>query len=101
MSFQGDGAGQVEPKFVREIGDRVTEIISDVMSSRTTQPITDPTSVAELRSLFQEPLPRGGTGHNELLDLFTEAIVPHTTVSTSPGYMGLMNPTPVWESQWG
>jgi aromatic-L-amino-acid decarboxylase len=85
---------QKSPEVVREIGERVTRIISDCLASRTTQSITDPTPVAELRALFQEPLPRGGMAHDELLDLFAEGIVPHTLVSTSPGYFGLMNPTP-------
>jgi len=80
---------------VHEIGDRVTRIISEYFVSRTTQSITDPTRVADLRALFDESLPRQGTGHVELLDLFTDRIVPHTVVSTSPGYLGLMNPTPV------
>jgi len=83
------------PTLVREIGDRVTRIISDCLASRATQSITDPTAVADLRALFDESLPRQGTTHEELLDLFTDRIVPHTVVSTSPGYLGLMNPTPV------
>ena len=86
---------QNNPAIVREIGDRVTRIISECLALQTTQSITDPTAVAELRSLFDEPLPRQGTAHDELLDLFTDRIVPHTLVSTSPGYLGLMNPTPV------
>ncbi|MFC1575714.1 pyridoxal phosphate-dependent decarboxylase family protein, partial [Gemmatimonadota bacterium] len=88
-------AGQDSPALVQEIGDRVTRIISDCFASRTTQSITDPTSVAELRALFEEPLPREGTAHEDLLDLFARHIVPHTLVNTSPGYLGLMNPTPV------
>ncbi len=86
--------GQDSPHLVRQIGDRVTRIISDYMDTRTTQSITDPTPVAELRALFDEPLPREGTGHEKLLDLFTERVAPHTLVNTSPGYLGLMNPTP-------
>ncbi len=81
-------------ELVRDIGDRVTAIISDCLESRITQSITDPTGVADLRTLFEEPLPREGTDHKELLDIFTSSIVPHTLVSTSPGYLGLMNPTP-------
>ena len=86
---------QNSPELVRDIGDRVTRIISDCLVSRTTQSITDATGVAELRTLFDESLPRQGTEHGELLDLFTDRIVPHTLVNTSPGYLGLMNPTPV------
>jgi glutamate/tyrosine decarboxylase-like PLP-dependent enzyme len=91
----GGGPGQNSPALVKEIGDRVTRIISDCLASQATQSITDPTPVAELRALFHEALPREGTGHEALLDLFTDHIVPHTLVSTSPGYLGLMNPTPV------
>ena len=86
---------QNSPALVRDIGDRVTQIISDCLVSRTTQSITDPTGVADLRALFDESLPRQGTAHGELLDLFTDRIIPHTLVNTSPGYLGLMNPTPV------
>ncbi|MFC1659997.1 pyridoxal phosphate-dependent decarboxylase family protein [Gemmatimonadota bacterium] len=86
---------QDSPALVREVGDRVTRIISDCLVSRTTQSITDPTPVADLRALFHEPLPRRGTPHAELLDVFTDQVVPHTLVNTSPGYLGLMNPTPV------
>ena len=87
--------GQAGPELVQEVGARVTQIIEDVFESRTIQSITDPTPVAELRALFDEPLPREGTHHQELLDLFAHQIVPHTMVNTSPRYMGLMNPTPV------
>jgi len=87
--------GQTNPALVQKIGDRVTRIISDCLTLRTTQSITDPTGVADLRALFDEPLPRQGTPHDELLDLFADRIVPHTLVNTSPGYLGLMNPTPV------
>jgi glutamate/tyrosine decarboxylase-like PLP-dependent enzyme len=92
---QGLDPENTSPELVKEIGDRVTRIISDCLTSRTTQSITDPTGVGELRDLFVEPLPRMGTGHDEILDLFADRIVPHTLVSTSPGYLGLMNPTPV------
>ena len=86
---------QVSPAVVREIGERVTRIIAEVLEGRTCQAIMDPTGVSDLRALFDEPLPRRGTPHAELLELFTRRIVPHTLVSTSPGYFGLMNPTPV------
>ncbi len=89
------GLPQDSPDFVREVGDRVTSIISDCLVTRTTQSITDPTPVAEIRALFYESLPREGTDHQQLLDLFADQIVPHTLVNTSPGYLGLMNPTPV------
>ena len=52
----GPGSGEVEnpaqnsPAVVREIGDRITQIISDYLHQRTKQPITDSTSVAELRA---------------------------------------------------
>ena len=77
--------GQNHPELVRQIGDRVDRIISDCLGSRNTQPITDPTSVRELRSLFDEPLPLQGTSHDDLLDFFAGQIIPHTVVSTSPG----------------
>ena len=89
------GPGQDSRELVQEIGDRVTRIVSDYLTTRTTQPITDSTSVDELRALFDEPLPREGTGHEDLLDIFTSQVAPHTLVNTSPGYLGLMNPTPV------
>ncbi|MBT8398688.1 MAG: hypothetical protein HKO65_06330 [Gemmatimonadetes bacterium] len=89
------GPRQDSPDFVRDVGDRVTRIISDCLAGRTTQSITDPTPVAELRALFNERLPRKGTDHRRLLDRFSEQVVPHTLVNTSPGYLGLMNPTPV------
>jgi glutamate/tyrosine decarboxylase-like PLP-dependent enzyme len=92
---QGMELEQDSPELVKEIGDRVTRIISDCLASRTTQPITDHTGVAGLRALFDEPLPRQGTAHDDLLDIFTNQVVPHTLVNTSPGYLGLMNPTPV------
>lgn len=89
------GYGRDEPKAAQEIGERVTRIISDHLTSRATRPITDVTPVAELRGLFDETLPRRGMGHQELLDLFSDHIATHTLASTSPGYFGLMNPTPV------
>ncbi len=86
---------QTSPELVKEIGDRVTRIISDGLASRTTQSIVDPTPVADLRALFHESLPKKGVPHDQLLDLFAKRVMPHTLVNTSPGYLGLMNPTPV------
>jgi aromatic-L-amino-acid decarboxylase len=95
MTPSEKSAMQTDPALVQEIGDRITRIVGEVLASREIQPITDPTPVAELRALFDESMPRTGMSHHDLLDLFSHRIVPHTTVSTSPGYMGLMNPTPV------
>ena len=57
---EGRDPDQGSPRLVREIGDQVTQIISDCFASRITQSITDPTGVADLRAAFDEPLPRGG-----------------------------------------
>jgi len=88
------------PDLVRQIGERITAIIADCFESQNTRSITDPTGVMDLRALFEEPLPREGSSPDELLDIFTSRIVPHTLVSTSPGYLGLMNPTPVPMAVW-
>ncbi len=78
-----------------DIGAQVNELIATYIRSRHSRPITDPTPVEELRSLFDEPLPRVGMPHEDLLEAFSERVMPHTTASTSPGYFGLMNPTPM------
>ena len=78
-----------------DIGARVNELIATYIRSRHSRPITDPTPVEELRGLFDEPMPRAGMPHEALLDDFADRVMSHTTASTSPGYFGLMNPTPM------
>ena len=80
---------------VEEIGKRVNSMIAEYLDGQQTRRITDPTPVEKLRSLFDEPLPRQGMPPLDVLDLYAQRVVPHTMVSTSPGYLGLMNPTPL------
>ena len=87
--------GMATTSIAEALGRRVGALIREYLESQRNRPITDPTPVEELRALFDEPLPRSGISHEEVLDLFAGQIVPHTTTSTSPGYLGLMNPTPM------
>ncbi len=80
---------------VEDIGRGVNDLIAKYLSDQRTRRITDPAKVEDLRALFDEPLPSRGTPYQQVLDLFASRVAPHTTVSTSPGYFGLMNPTPV------
>jgi len=84
-----------DPEAATEIGRRVTELIAGYMDLQAEQRVTDPTPIAELRALFDEPLPRTPTPAADLLDRFEQDILPHCTVSTSPRYFGLLNPAPV------
>jgi len=54
---QGVAEPQTTPEFVQSVGDQVTAIVNEVLHSRTEQPITDPTPIADIRGLFEEPLP--------------------------------------------
>lgn len=83
------------PPLAEEIGRRVNSLITEYLTSQYNRKITDPTPVGDLRAIFDEPLPRLGMSSDKVLDIFDGNIVPHTLVSTSPGYLGLMNPTPV------
>lgn len=78
-----------------EIGREVNELIAEYLTVQQSRNITDPISADDLRALFEEPIPKKGTPFREILDIYKERIVPHAMVSTSPGYFGLMNPTPL------
>ena len=78
-----------------EIGTEVNKLIAEYLTDQQSRSITDPISTDDLRALFEEPIPKKGTPFREVLDLYKDRIVPHAMVSTSPGYFGLMNPTPL------
>jgi len=86
--------GPAVPDDFFELAERVTGLIRGYLETQGERRITDPTPVGALRRLFDEPLPRRGVPWPEVLDAFEQRVMPHTTVSTSPGYFGLMNPTP-------
>lgn len=77
-----------------EIGARVNRLIAGYLAGQQDRRITDPTPVEELRELLYEPLPRRGQPYQQVIEEYSERIAAHTTSSTSPGYFGLMNPTP-------
>ncbi len=78
-----------------EIGREVNELIAEYLTDQQSRRITAPIRADDLRALFEEPIPKKGTPFREVLELYKERIVPHTMASTSPGYFGLMNPTPL------
>ncbi|HEV2707105.1 MAG TPA: pyridoxal-dependent decarboxylase [Pyrinomonadaceae bacterium] len=82
------------------LGRAATNIIAAYARSLDGAPVCSEATPAELEQLFDEPLPRAGTGVEELFAQFARDIVPHAMNIPSPRYYGLFNPTPLAVGVW-
>src|SRR5436853_2440052 len=82
------------------LGRAVTKLISEQAAKLDAAPVTSPATPADLRSLFEEPIPVEGAPAEEILEQFTRDIAPHAMQIPSPRYFGQFNPTPLAIGVW-
>jgi len=82
------------------LGRAVTKLISDHAGKLDSAPVTSPATPAELRTLFDEPLPIEGMSDEDILAQFARDIAPHAMQIPSPRYFGQFNPTPLAIGVW-
>src|SRR6266581_2449798 len=82
------------------LGRAVTKLISDQAAKLDSAPVTSPATPAQLRTLFDEPLPIDGMSAEDILAQFARDIAPHAMQIPSPRYFGQFNPTPLAIGVW-
>ncbi len=82
------------------LGRAVAELVARYAASLDEARVCSTATPAELESLFDEPLPLGGTDAETILERFERDILPHAMNIPSPRYYGLFNPTPLPVAVW-
>jgi glutamate/tyrosine decarboxylase-like PLP-dependent enzyme len=84
----------------KKLGRAVTSLISEHAARLESAPVASSATPAELKRLFDEPMPIVGTPAEELLERFARDIEPHAMQIPSPRYFGQFNPTPLAIGVW-
>ncbi len=82
------------------LGRAVTSIIAEHAASLDSRRVASEATPSDLEKLFDEPLPEGGVGIDEILARFRSEIAPHSMAVPSPRYFGQFNPTPLPIGVW-
>lgn len=82
------------------LGRAAVEIVVAHARALEDAPVCSTATPLELERLFDEPLPREGTGADELLARFVSDIIPNSMSIPGPRYYGLFNPTPLPVGVW-
>src|SRR5712671_2802613 len=84
----------------QRLGRAVTNLISEHAARLDSAPVTSRATPADLKLLFDEPLPRAGTSAEEIFAQFVRNVEPHAMQVPSPRYFGQFNPTPLAIGVW-
>ena len=84
----------------RKLGRAVTSLISEHAERLESAPVASPATPADLKRLFDEPLPLAGMPAEEILEQFARDVAPHAMQIPSPRYFGQFNPTPLAIGVW-
>jgi aromatic-L-amino-acid decarboxylase len=82
------------------LGLAVTKLISEHAGRLDSAPVTSAATPADLKLLFDEPLPAAGMAAEEILAQFERDVAPHAMQVPSPHYFGQFNPTPLAIGVW-
>src|SRR5229473_8374360 len=82
------------------LGIAVTKLISEHVGRLDTAPVSSAATPADLKLLFDEPLPIAGMPAEEILAQFEHDVAPHAMQVPSPHYFGQFNPTPLAIGVW-
>jgi glutamate/tyrosine decarboxylase-like PLP-dependent enzyme len=82
------------------LGLAVTRLISEHAARLDSAPVTSAATPADLKLLFDEPLPAVGMAAEEILMQFERDVAPHAMQVPSPRYFGQFNPTPLAIGVW-
>jgi aromatic-L-amino-acid decarboxylase len=75
-------------------------LICEHAAALETAPLTSSATPADLKRLFDEPLPIDGMPAEEILEQFARDVAPHVMQVPSPRYFGQFNPTPLAIGVW-
>lgn len=84
----------------KKLGRAVTSLISEHAERLESAPVASPATPADLKRLFDEPLPLAGMPAEEILEQFARDVAPHAMQIPSPRYFGQFNPTPLAIGVW-
>jgi len=84
----------------RFLGDAVSRIIYEHVSTLANRRVTPEATPAELEKLFDEPLPEKGISLEDILARFRADVAPNAMGVPSPRYFGQFNPTPLPIGVW-
>jgi aromatic-L-amino-acid decarboxylase len=84
----------------QRLGQAVTTLISEHAARLESAPVTSRATPADLKLLFDEPLPQTGVSAEEIFAQFARDIEPHAMQVPSPHYFGQFNPTPLAIGVW-
>src|SRR5438477_366507 len=82
------------------LGLAVTRLISEHAGRLDSAPVASAATPADLKLLFDEPLPIAGMPAAEILSQFERDVAPHAMQVPSPRYFGQFNPTPLAIGVW-
>src|SRR5438309_379168 len=82
------------------LGRVVTKLISEHAAGLESAPVTSAATPADLKRLFEEPVPVDGISAAEILTGFERDVAPHAMQIPSPYYFGQFNPTPLAIGVW-
>jgi len=84
----------------KRLGRAVTQLISEHAAQLESAPVTSPATPADLKRLFDEPIPVVGMPAEQILEQFARDVAPHAMQIPSPRYFGQFNPTPLAIGVW-
>src|SRR5258708_2134024 len=84
----------------KRLGLAVTRIFGKRAGRLETAPVASAATPADLKLLFDEPLPIAGMPAAEILTQFERDVAPHAMQVPSPRYFGQFNPTPLAIGVW-
>src|SRR6266436_3677193 len=84
----------------KRLGRAVTSLISEHAARLESAPVTSAATPADLKRLFDEPIPVAGIPAEEILEQFARDVAPHAMQIPSPHYFGQFNPTPLAIGVW-
>src|SRR6266404_221056 len=84
----------------QRLGRAVTTLISEHAARLESAPVTSRATPAELKLLFDEPLPQTGVSAEDIFAQFARDVEPHAMQVSSPHYFGQFNPTPLAIGVW-
>src|SRR5258706_966550 len=84
----------------QRLGRAVTNLISEHAARLDSALVTSRATPADLKLLFNEPLPQEGISAEEIFAQFARDVEPHAMQVPSPHYFGQFNPTPLAIGVW-
>ena len=84
----------------QRLGRAVTRLISEHAARLESAPVVSRATPADLKLLFDEPLPQAGISAEEIFAQFARDVEPHAMQVPSPRYFGQFNPTPLAIGVW-